>query len=175
MKKLIYHILPAVLLLTSSCQQFLDVQPDLQVDQSQAITNASTAEAAVNGMYNRLGNDSYYGSNFPALSYLSGGDINWTGSQTAPQEIFARRVTSTNGYVGSAWAAIYQTILAANYLLETVTSLSDPQLTTDRKNQILGEAYAVRASARSRCCHSALRCHRCPLTKAATCAPNCAC
>ncbi len=145
MKKLVYHILPVVLLLTSSCQQFLDVQPDLQVDQSQAITNASTAEAAVNGMYNRLGNESYYGSNFPALSYLSGGDINWTGSQTAPQEIFARRVTSTNGYVGSAWGAIYRTILAANYLLETVPNLSDPQLTTDRKNQILGEAYAVRA------------------------------
>lgn len=109
--KIYRFILPAVLL-TSSCQQFLDVQPDLQVDQSQAIINASTAEAAVNGMYNRLGNDSYYGSNFPALSYLSGGDINWTGSQTAPQEIFARRVTSTNGYVGSAWSAIYQTVLS---------------------------------------------------------------
>lgn len=143
MKKIRY-ILPFVVLLTS-CQQFLNVQPELQVDESQAITNASTAEAAVNGLYNRLGSDNYYGSNFPALSYLSGGDIQWTGSQSAPQEITARKLTAANGYVSSAWSAIYQTILQANYLLEVVPTLKDPQLTADRKNQIQGEAYALRA------------------------------
>ncbi len=143
MKKIGY-ILPFIVLLTS-CQQFLNVQPELQVDQSQAITNASTAEAAVNGLYNRLGNDNYYGSNFPALSYLSGGDIQWTGSQSAPQEITARKLTAANGYVSSAWSGIYQTILQANYLLEVVPTLSDPQLTADRKNQIQGEAYTLRA------------------------------
>jgi len=137
-------ILPFVLLLTS-CERFLDVQPVLQVDESQAVTNAGTAEAAVNGMYNRLGNDNYYGSNFPALSYLSGGDIQWTGSQSAPQEITARKLTSANGYVSSAWSGIYQTILQANYLLETVPGVTDPQLTATRKNQIQGEAYAIRA------------------------------
>ena len=68
-----FNLVPFVLLL-AGCQRFLDVQPELQVDESQAITNASTAEAAVNGLYNRLGNDGYYGSNFPALAYLSGGD-----------------------------------------------------------------------------------------------------
>ncbi|AUD00407.1 RagB/SusD family nutrient uptake outer membrane protein [Spirosoma pollinicola] len=143
MKKIRY-ILPFLVLLTS-CQQFLNVQPELQVDESQAITNASTAEAAVNGLYNRLGSDNYYGSNFPALSYLSGGDIQWTGSQSAPQEITARKLTAANGYVSSAWSAIYQTILQANYLLEVVPTLKDPQLTADRKNQIQGEAYALRA------------------------------
>jgi hypothetical protein len=138
------RILPFILLLTG-CQSFLDVQPELQVDESQAITNGSTAEAAVNGLYNRLGSDGYYGSNFPALSYLSGGDIQWTGSQSDPQQITARKLTADNGYVGSAWSAIYKTILQANYLLETVPGLSDPQLTADRKNQIQGEAYALRA------------------------------
>ncbi|GAB3042320.1 RagB/SusD family nutrient uptake outer membrane protein [Spirosoma pulveris] len=143
MKKIINTLLSALLL--TGCQQFLTVQPDLQVDQSQAITNASTAEAAVNGLYNRLGSDGYYGSNFQALAYLSGGDIQWTGSQGAPQEITARKLTADNGYVGSAWSAIYRTILQANYLLETVPTITDPQLTADRKNQILGEAYAIRA------------------------------
>lgn len=143
MKKIIYSLLSALLL--TGCQQFLTVQPDLQVDQSQAIINASTAEAAVNGLYNRLGSDGYYGSNFQALAYLSGGDIQWTGSQGAPQEITARKLTADNGYVSSAWSAIYRTILQANYLLETVPTITDPQLTSDRKNQIVGEAYAIRA------------------------------
>ena len=133
------------LLLLTGCNSFLDVQPELQVDETQAITNASTAEVALNGLYNRLGNDGYYGSNFPALSYLSGGDVQWTGSQGAPQEITARKLTADNGYVSSAWSASYRTILAANYLLETVPTLSDPLLTADRKNQIQGEALAIRA------------------------------
>ncbi|WP_460983363.1 RagB/SusD family nutrient uptake outer membrane protein [Spirosoma fluminis] len=144
MNKLTIAIFFSFLLLTG-CKQFLDVQPEQQVDESQAVTNASTAEAALNGLYNRLGNDGYYGSNFPALSYLSGGDVQWTGSQGAPQEITSRKLTADNGYVGSAWAAIYRTVLAANYLLETVPALNDPLLTADRKNQILGEAYAIRA------------------------------
>ncbi|GAB3796767.1 RagB/SusD family nutrient uptake outer membrane protein [Spirosoma humi] len=142
--KIKFKLVPFFLLLTG-CQSFLDVQPELQVDESQAITNASTAEAALNGLYNRLGNDGYYGSNFQSLAYLSGGDIQWTGSQGAPQEITSRKLTADNGYVGSAWSAIYRTILQANYLLETVPTLTDPVLTTDRKNQIQGEAYALRA------------------------------
>jgi hypothetical protein len=143
MKKII--VLSYFVVFLSSCKSFLDVQPDLQVDESQAITNASTAEAAVNGLYNRLGSDGYYGSNFQAISYLSGGDIQWTGSQGAPQEITARKLTADNGYVSNAWSSIYRTILAANYLLETVPGLNDPQLTADRKNQIQGEALAIRA------------------------------
>ncbi|GAB3782865.1 RagB/SusD family nutrient uptake outer membrane protein [Spirosoma horti] len=142
--KINIKLVPFLLLLTG-CQSFLDVQPELQVDESQAITNASTAEAALNGLYNRLGSDGYYGSNFQSLAYLSGGDIQWTGSQGAPQEITARKLTADNGYVGSAWSAIYRTILQANYLLETVPTLTDPLLIADRKNQIQGEAYALRA------------------------------
>ncbi|MBO0951541.1 RagB/SusD family nutrient uptake outer membrane protein [Fibrella forsythiae] len=136
-----------LLLLLSGCSNFLDVQPVLQVDEQRAITSANTAEVALNGLYNRLGNDNYYGSNFPALSYLSGGDIQWTGSQGAPQEITARKLTADNGYVSQAWQGIYQTILAANYLLEAVPKLTDPLLTDARKGQIQGEALAIRALA----------------------------
>ncbi|CCH52831.1 RagB/SusD domain protein [Fibrisoma limi BUZ 3] len=135
----------SLLVLLAGCQSFLEVQPELQVDESQAITNASSAEVALNGLYNRLGNDGYYGSNYQALAYLSGGDIQWTGSQGAPQEITARKLTADNGYVGNAWAAIYRTILAANYLIETVPTLADPQLTAARKDQLVGEALAIRA------------------------------
>ncbi|XWW46618.1 RagB/SusD family nutrient uptake outer membrane protein [Fibrella sp. USSR17] len=136
-----------LLFLLAGCNSFLEVQPVLQVDEQRAITSANTAEVALNGLYNRLGNDNYYGSNFPALSYLSGGDIQWTGSQGAPQEITARKLTADNGYVSQAWQGIYQTILAANYLLETVPTLTDPLLTEARKGQIQGEALAIRALA----------------------------
>ncbi|MDB4999818.1 MAG: RagB/SusD family nutrient uptake outer membrane protein, partial [Mucilaginibacter sp.] len=85
MKKVIYIF--TILLLFTSCKKFLETQPQLQVDQSQAITNAGSAASAVNGLFNLLASNSYYGSNFQALSYLSGGDIQWTGSQSDPSEI----------------------------------------------------------------------------------------
>src|ERR1700710_1441000 len=115
MKRLIY-ILPFFVILTS-CKKFLDVQPQQQVDESLAITDAGSAGTAVNGMYNSLGTDNYYGSNFPAISYLYGSDVVWTGSQAAPQEISAHKTTAFNSYIGNAWGAIYKTILSANYIL----------------------------------------------------------
>jgi hypothetical protein len=143
MKKLLY-LLP-ILLIFTSCKKFLELDPQLQVDEAKAITNAATAETALNGLYNRLGNNSYYGSNFPALSYLSGGDIQWSGSQSAPQEVVQHKLTADNGYVGSAWTAIYRTILSANYIIAQVPAVTDPQFTEAKKNQTLGEAYFIRA------------------------------
>ncbi|RYE04711.1 MAG: hypothetical protein EOP44_05480, partial [Sphingobacteriaceae bacterium] len=70
MKKLLYIFF--ILILFSSCKKFLEVEPQLQVDQSEAIINAGTAATAANGMFNLLGANGYYGSNFQALAYLSG-------------------------------------------------------------------------------------------------------
>jgi len=140
-----YTILTTVLLSTVSCSKFLDVQPEQQVDDSQAITNAGSAETAVNGLYNLLGSDGYYGSNFQALSYLSGGDIQWTGSQSAPQQIANRQLSADNGNVATSWAAIYRTILSANYIIDAIPPLSDPLFTQAKKDQLTGEAYFLRA------------------------------
>jgi hypothetical protein len=139
------YIYLAFLILTSGCKKFLHVQPQQQVDASVAITDAVSAEAAVNGLYNRLGSDGYYGSNFISLSYLMGGDIQWTGSQSAPAQIAARALTADNSNIASAWTAIYRTILSANYIIDIVPRLTDPLLTEAKKNQFQGEAYFIRA------------------------------
>ncbi|WP_276483658.1 RagB/SusD family nutrient uptake outer membrane protein [Paraflavitalea pollutisoli] len=145
MKRMIIA-LPVVLLL-ASCNKFLDVQPDQQVDAGSAITDAGSAETALNGLYNRLGSDGYYGSNFIALSYLSGGDIQWTGSQSAPQQIANRQLQADNGNIASSWTAIYRTILSANYLIDNIPNIKDPVFTQAKRNQFLGEAYFIRALA----------------------------
>lgn len=145
MKKLLY-ILPLFLFFTS-CEKFLEVEPQLQVDEAKAITNAASAEIALNGLYSRLSNNSYYGSNFPALSYLSGGDIQWSGSQSAPQEVVLHKLTADNSYVCSAWTSIYRTILSANYIIINVPNVNDPLFTQVKKSQTLGEAYFIRALA----------------------------
>jgi hypothetical protein len=145
MKKVTYIF--SLLVLFTSCKKFLEVQPKLQIDQSEAITNAGTAKTAANALFNLVGSNSYYGSNFPALSYLSAGDIQWSGSQGDPSEITKHLTSATNGYVQSAWTAIYKTISQANYIIDKVPGVTDPLLTTALKNQYLGEAYFIRALA----------------------------
>jgi hypothetical protein len=145
MKKLIY-IIPFFILL-GSCKKFLETQPSQQVDQSEAITNAGSAATAANGMFNVLGSNDYYGSNFPALAYLSAGDVQWTGSQSAPSEISKHLTSAANTNVGAAWTAIYKTISSANYIIANVPKVADPLFTTAARNQYLGEAYFVRALA----------------------------
>jgi len=143
MKKVIYII--SLVVLFSSCKKFLEVEPQLQVDQDQAIINAGSATTAANGLFNLLSSNGYYGSNFPALSYLSAGDIQWSGSQSDPNEITKHLTSATNGYVQSAWTAIYRTISQANYIIDKVPGVTDPQFSTALRNQYLGEAYFVRA------------------------------
>jgi hypothetical protein len=143
MKKILAIL--TILTLFASCKKFLAVQPELQIDQSLAIVDAGSAGTAVSGLYNKLASDSYYGSNFPALSYLSGGDIQWTGSQADPSEINKHLTSATNGYVQSAWSAIYKTISSANYIIADIPKVNDPLFTITLKNQYLGEAYFIRA------------------------------
>ncbi|MES2427719.1 MAG: RagB/SusD family nutrient uptake outer membrane protein [Bacteroidota bacterium] len=145
MKKVTYIF--SLLVLFTSCKKFLEVQPKLQIDQSEAITNAGTAKTAANALFNLVGSNSYYGSNFQALSYLSAGDIQWSGSQSDPSEITKHLTSATNGYVQSAWTAIYKAISQSNYIIDKVPTVTDPLLTTVLKNQYLGEAYFVRALA----------------------------
>jgi hypothetical protein len=145
MKKVTFIL--SLIILFTSCKKFLEVQPKLQIDQLEAITNAGTAKTAANGLFNLVANNNYYGSNFPALAYLSAGDIQWSGSQGDPSEITKHLTSATNGYVQSAWTAIYKTIAQANHIIAKVPQVNDPLLTTTLRNQYLGEAYFVRALA----------------------------
>lgn len=145
MQKILY-IIPFLVLL-GSCKKFLETDPQQQVDQSEAITNAGSAATAASGMFNVLASNDYYGSNFQSLAYLSAGDISWTGSQAAPSEITKHLTSATNANVGAAWTAIYKTISSANYIIAKVPAVNDPLFTTALRNQYVGEAYFVRALA----------------------------
>jgi hypothetical protein len=142
--KYILPFLAAVLLL--SCKKFLDVQPqDAIADDAGVITDKSSAETAVRGLYRALSDNAYYGSTFVTLGYLCGDNIVWTGSQSVIQQFISHNVRADNANVASAWSGIYATINRANYIIDKVPAVTDPLLTQDLKNQFLGEAYFTRA------------------------------
>lgn len=144
--KTTFSILVSILFLTS-CQSFLDVKPKESISDAVTITDKTSAETAVRGVYSALASGNYYATNFQAIGYLSGDNVEWTGSQSIVQEFINHKVNADNGMVSGVWIAIYQTINRANNVLAKVNDVADPALTTALKNQYLGEAYFVRALA----------------------------
>ncbi|WP_420153309.1 RagB/SusD family nutrient uptake outer membrane protein [Siphonobacter sp.] len=144
--KATFSILVSILFLTS-CQSFLDVKPKESISDAVTITDKTSAETAVRGVYSAVASSNYYGTNFQAIGYLSGDNVEWTGSQSIVQEFINHKVNADNGMVSGVWIAIYQTINRANNVLAKVNDVADPALITALKNQYLGEAYFVRALA----------------------------
>ncbi|ACU57837.1 RagB/SusD family nutrient uptake outer membrane protein [Chitinophaga pinensis] len=144
--KLLIRILPIVFLLVS-CSDFLDVQPKDSVSDETTIVDKTSAQTAVRGIYRQLGDDDYYGALFQTIGYLSGDNIQWTGSQSIIQQFISHAVKADNTNIATAWSAIYSTINRANQVIDKLPGVNDATLTADERNALLGEAYFVRALA----------------------------
>ena len=145
MKYIKYIAVLSVLFTASSCNDFLDVQPKDAISDTQTIVDKISAETAVRGVYSALANGSYYGTSFQSIGYLSGDNVQWTGSQSQVQEFINKKVNADNSTISGVWNAIYVAINRSNNVLAKVPTVTDPLLTTTLKNQYLGEAYFVRA------------------------------
>lgn len=145
LKTLKYTILVLLFVTLASCKKFLEVQPKDSVSDSQTIVDRASAETAVRGIYRALSADNYYGVNFVSVGYLSGDNIQWTGSQSIVQQFIDHNVKADNATVSGIWLAIYTTINRANYVIAKLPGVTDATLTTAERNQLLGEAYFIRA------------------------------
>src|SRR5882757_1719296 len=112
-----------------SCHKFLNLQPVDYVSDQVTIVDAASAQTAVRGIYRKLSNDNYYGSLFQSFGYLSGDNVQWTGSQSIIQQFITHKLSSDNGNLESVWTGIYSTINLANHVIAKVPGVSDPTLT----------------------------------------------
>lgn len=142
-KKALYAIPLIAAVTLSACQKFLDVEPRASISDKQTIFDASSAETALNGVYGSF----YYGTSFESIGYLSGDNIQWTGSHSSIQEFINHHVSAENENISGAWDAIYSTVNRANNVISKVPQVTDPSLSDSLKNQITGEAYFIRALA----------------------------
>jgi hypothetical protein len=128
---------------TSSCKKFLEVEPRASISDEATITDKASAETAIRGVYNAA--RSYYSVDFQSIAYLSGDNVQWTGSQSQVQEFINHKVNPENSTITSVWNGIYVSVNRANNVIEKVPLVADPLLTTALKNQYIGEAYFLRA------------------------------
>jgi len=148
MKSLYFSLIFATyVVLFVSCQDFLDVRPRASVSDETTIVDLTSAQTALNGLYNALGASGYYSTSFPMIGYTSGDNVVYIGTLVYNSQFSRHTVQADNQTILSFWRAAYKTINQANHVIEKVAALSSDAITDGEKNRITGEAYFVRGLA----------------------------
>lgn len=129
--------------LFTSCSSFLEVDPKASISGENVINDETSANAALNGVYSALRD--YYSVNYQSIAYLSGDNVQWTGSQSLVQEFITHKVNSENATLSSTWIGIYRTVNRANHVIKALNTYTGDRISSTVKNNILGQAYAIRA------------------------------
>lgn len=150
MKNILYSLL--VLVLFTSCEEYLELQPHTMITDEQAIVDKYSAQEAVNGMYNALQRHGNYGIYRELLADLASDAVSPARTVFVHLEFQTNDIQSNNSFLNYLWTDPYNAILQTNHVLEKVPLLSD--IPDDRLVGMLGEAYFIRAL-----CHFNLLCH----------------
>lgn len=137
--------LVTIVLGLTSCKKYLDEKPNNLIATEDAITDATTARAAITGAYDRV--QGYYASSYPTLGVMPADNVIFNGTLNEYLQLDQNAVPVDNVITVSAYQAIYRAVNSANSVIAFVPSVVDPLLTTDEKNKILGDAYFIRALA----------------------------
>ncbi|HUQ19557.1 MAG TPA: RagB/SusD family nutrient uptake outer membrane protein [Gemmatimonadaceae bacterium] len=127
----------------AACSNALDVPPTSSIPSETAISNAPGARAALNGAYAALQSSGYYGETIINFLEVASDNARASGTLTTFSEASAKKMQSSNAEVTALWNAIYRGIDRANELIQKVPGITD--LSDTERNQILGEAYFLRA------------------------------
>ncbi|MDD4372614.1 MAG: RagB/SusD family nutrient uptake outer membrane protein [Bacteroidales bacterium] len=126
-------ILIITLLGLSSCEKFLEVNPQGDLTQEVFPTTSSDALLATNAVYTTLRNWHYHSGGFPILDIMSddarkGSNPNDALNTVGPYNTFT--INTTQDGLDRWWAALYQGIKRANVVIEKV-----PEINMDEQQQ----------------------------------------
>jgi len=130
-----------VLSLATSCKQFLDVQPTDFITAENYYNTEKELQTALNGVYDRLGDDKIYGSNLSYWLTVGNDETYHNASNYGPVALYSYNSSDSN--VDSFWANLYYGIERANLLLANINK--PVGITQTRRDVIKGEALFLRA------------------------------
>jgi hypothetical protein len=136
-------LLPALLLFGAAGCESLVTEPVTSIPTERQITDAATARASLIGAYDALQSLSYYGRMVEVLGDLPADNAEHSGTFQYLDQIDRNAILADNTSVTNLWSAIYDGIGRVNTIIARVPAVAD--LSDTEKNEILGEAYALRA------------------------------
>lgn len=130
--------------LSVSCKKFLEETPYDTIPDENTIYDKSSAEAAVRGAYRSLASLNY-SSGFQNTILQSGGDIKSLNNAQTDLNVINYNLRSDIAFLSTYWGNFYNTINRTNHIIEKVPAVNDIKLTASLRDQLLGEAYFIRA------------------------------
>lgn len=133
-----------LLISLSACNDFLDLQPLSEDTSESAYETVGQLEAALTGTYESFQAEYYVWDNVLFQDVRS--DNHYAGGDNP--EIFQidwLTITATNSRLLTNWSNIYNAIAKANTVLAVAPTVTDSQLTEQRRSEIIGEALFLRA------------------------------
>lgn len=157
-KKLKYITMAVISLGIMSCEDFLTREPisnltdvmlgtdPTAVSDSVKYNSKEQLEALLTSAYYSFQNEYYQLDRFLINDGQS--DNCYAGEPKAQTtQIDQLSIDATNGTVSRDWRYMFEQVAKANTILEWAPLNTDPTLTSERKNQIIGEASFIRATA----------------------------
>ena len=116
--------LAATLFVTTSCEDFLDLQPEQDLSESLAFSNLTLAEAAVIGIYDRMQTLNYYGRDMVVVPDLMADNTLITADNSGRYiDFYSYNVTAATATHRDFYARAYQTIKAANNVIANIDNI----------------------------------------------------
>ncbi|PIY10648.1 MAG: hypothetical protein COZ18_05665 [Flexibacter sp. CG_4_10_14_3_um_filter_32_15] len=139
----------ALLATTTSCDDFLDVQPEQSLSDDQVFSSLDAANAAILGMYDRMQTLNYYGRDMIVIPDLMADNTLITTENSGRYiDYYSYNVVAQTGTIRDLYTRAYQTIKAANNILASIDNLEASGADNEAlRNSIKGEALFGRAMA----------------------------
>jgi len=146
MKRLHYIIFVALLSTVTSCKKFVEIgDPKDQLASGSVFLNDATANSAVVGIYSDMNAFNYQFANVLTtfLGAMSADEFIYGATLANFDEFKNNAITPGNQYVSIFWTQPYDFIYRSNAIIEGASASTT--LSQATKNQVLGEAYFIRA------------------------------
>ena len=144
MKKINIILAVLVVIGTASCKKFLKEDAYDFVSADKFYKSEGDANAALNGVYNILQLQQYYGRTVWIVNDLTGDQMKVGLPQTNRPELYSQTYTSTNGEISNWWNNAYVMINRAN---DVIGNVENSAIAAPAKNNIVGNAKFLRALA----------------------------
>jgi len=144
LRLLVFGCLSAMLLF-SSCEDWLDIQPKSEVSSDKLFETPDGYRTALNGVYLNMSGSDLYGRN------LSWGFLETIAQTTEVNGAIYKSMqkykyddTNVKGYISSIWSKAYNSIANINNLIANLEEKEESFFNENEKKLMLGELYALR-------------------------------
>lgn len=127
----------------TACDQQLNVNPVLSIDETTALQTAADVRVTLTGAFDGMSSNNLYSGAMLYTGELLGDDreVVFGGTFSTLDEIWRKTITTSNGVVGSIWSSAYATINRTNHVLASLDKVGAAD-----KNATEGQARFIRGA-----------------------------